>query len=114
MTAKYIDRTFRYPHAPFAEYDHEPARPIDGLRGNGSGDLGRQSEWTRSTRRPEFPGEMMRFVPENAPGYRYVDDPVTAKDTDPLVYTRWAATTEPLFYIAGNDVTVDDDGTTEP
>ena len=109
VTAKYIDRTFEYPHAPFADYDHDPAtdwgfeetvQVISGV-----------TRVDPVNKAPEFAGDMMRFVPENTPGYRYVDDPVTAKDTDPLVYSL-GGDDETLFYIAGNEVTEDDDDTT--
>ena len=50
---------------------------------------------------PAFDGPATRFVPENTPAHRYVDIPVTAMDTDDLVYSLGGAD-ERLFYIAAN------------
>ena len=53
---------------------------------------------------PKFAGDMMRFVPENTPGHRYVDEPITASDPgDDLVYSL-GGDDDTLFYIARNTV----------
>ena len=115
--AEYLDRTFIYQHAPFDEYVHaDPAGDpaVEPTRWGFQKSAMVASGVTRidpNNVPPAFDGPATRFVPENTPAHRYVDIPVTAMDTDDLVYSLGGAD-EKLFYIAANatqDVATTDD-----
>ena len=55
--------------------------------------------------------DAMRWQVENTPGHKYVGNPVTGMDGDPLVYSL-GGDDERSFYIAGT-MTADDTGTSE-
>ena len=66
--------------------------------------------------KPAFPMDpVARFVPENTLGYKYVGDPVKARDADgdTLSYSL-DGPDESSFYIAGSTVELDDDRAPTP
>ena len=98
-TAMYLDRTYDYPQAPS---DTPPA-------GDGFDEMVQVvSGVVRIDPANKAPvvDDAVRFIPEKTPGHRYVGDPVTATDGDPLVYSL-GGDDQTSFYIAEEDTTDD-------
>ena len=111
-SARYLDRTFDYLHAPV---------PVANATDEGVGFVDTAFVISGVVRedpansKPEFPGAAVRFVPENTPANRYVDRPVTASDADRdvLTYSLDGGADKGLFYIEPADKAADADPTND-
>ena len=111
VTTTYLDRTYRYAHAPNDGDDGDDGDAVPPSARLFNEEVQAVSGVVRedpANSQPEFPASVARFVPENTPMHKYVGDPVTATDDDSDDLLTYSLDDESSFYIASADVTTND------